>query len=96
MLAEVRRARHGALLALHVLRLCAAERTPTEIARVLFCSRSSVDRIVHAYYTQRLAELWAVAEFAQLCGAGALFGPCVTLAVTIIVQFLGKIDNRQK
>jgi transposase len=58
LLVEVRRARHGALLALHVLRLCAAGRTPTENARVLFCSRSSVYRIVNTYHTQRLAELW--------------------------------------
>ncbi len=49
MRAEVRRARYGYLLALHVLLLCAAGRTPTEIATVLFCSRSSVYRIVNAY-----------------------------------------------
>jgi putative transposase len=49
MLAELRRARHGYLLALHVLLLCAAGRTPTEIATFLFCSRSSVYRIVNAY-----------------------------------------------
>jgi transposase len=49
MLAALRRARYGYLLALHVLLLCAAGRTPTEIAAVLFCSRSSVYRIVGAY-----------------------------------------------
>src|SRR3989441_142969 len=49
VLAEVRRARYGYVLALHVLLLCAAGRTPTEIATVLFCSRSSVYRIVNAY-----------------------------------------------
>jgi len=42
MLAELRRARYGYLLALHLLLLCAAGRSPTEIAAVLFCSRSSV------------------------------------------------------
>ncbi len=57
MLAEVRRARYGSLLALHVLLLCAAGRTPTEIATVLFCSRSSVYRIVNAYRAQRRAAL---------------------------------------
>src|SRR6266705_5137940 len=57
MLAELRRARYGYLLALHVLLLCAAGRTPTEIATVLFCSRSSVYRIVTAYHAQRLAAL---------------------------------------
>ena len=54
MLAEVRHARRGGLLALHVLLLCAAGRTPTEIATFLFCSRTSVYRIVNAYHTSVL------------------------------------------
>jgi transposase len=49
MLAEVRRARYGYLLAVHILLLCAAQRTPTEIAAVLFCSRTTVYRVVKAY-----------------------------------------------
>jgi putative transposase len=49
MLAVLRRARYGYLLALHILLLCAAGRNPTEIAAVLFCSRSSVYRTVRAY-----------------------------------------------
>src|SRR5262245_42390944 len=49
MLAALRRARYGYLLALHILLLCTAGRTPTEIAAVLFCSRSSVYRTVQAY-----------------------------------------------
>jgi transposase len=49
MVAEVRRARYGYLLAVHILLLCAAQRSPTEIAAVLFCSRSSVYRVVQAY-----------------------------------------------
>jgi putative transposase len=52
MLAEVRHARRGGVLALHVLLLCAAGRTPTEIAAFLFCSRTSVYRIVKAYHTR--------------------------------------------
>jgi hypothetical protein len=48
-LAEVRRARYGDLLALHILLLCAAQRTPTESAAVLFCSRTTVYRVVAAY-----------------------------------------------
>ena len=40
MLAALRRARYGHLLALHILLLCAAGRRPTDIAAVLFCSRS--------------------------------------------------------
>jgi len=42
MVAELRRARYGYLLALHLLLRGAAGRSPTEIAAVLFCSRSSV------------------------------------------------------
>jgi DNA-binding CsgD family transcriptional regulator len=41
-LAEVRRARSGSRLALQILLLCAAPRSPTEIAAVLFGSRSTV------------------------------------------------------
>jgi transposase len=54
MLTALRRARYGYLLALHVLLLCAAGRTPTEIAACLFCSRSSVYRTVRAYRTGSL------------------------------------------
>jgi hypothetical protein len=54
MLAALRRARYGYLLALHVLLLCAAGRKPTEIAAFLFCSRSRIYRIVRLYRTQKL------------------------------------------
>jgi hypothetical protein len=45
MRAVLRRTRYGYLLAFHILLLCAAGRTPTEIAAFLLCSRSSVYRI---------------------------------------------------
>lgn len=48
-LAALRRARYGYLLARHIMLLCAAGHTPTDIAAVLFCSRSSVYRTVRAY-----------------------------------------------
>jgi len=54
MRAELRRARYGYRLALHLLLLCAAGRTPSEVAVVLFCSRSSVYRIVQAYLASSL------------------------------------------
>src|SRR4030095_16794010 len=54
MVAELRRARYGYLLTLHLLLLCAAGRTPTEIAAVLFCSRSSIYRGVKAYRAGQL------------------------------------------
>ncbi len=40
MLAQLRAARYGHVLALHMLLLCAAGWTPTQIAAALFCSRS--------------------------------------------------------
>jgi len=46
---ELRQARYGHLLAIHILLLCAAGKSPTEIADFLFCSRSSVYRSVKAY-----------------------------------------------
>jgi len=49
LLRELRAGRYGRLLALHILLLSAAGRTPTEVATWLFCSRSSVSRIVRAY-----------------------------------------------
>jgi hypothetical protein len=51
MRAVLRRTRYGSLLAFHIILLCAAGRNPTEIAALLFCSRSSVSRIVRAYRT---------------------------------------------
>jgi transposase len=54
MLAALRHARYGYLLALHILLLCAAGCPPTAIAAVLFCSRSSVYRTVRLYRTGAL------------------------------------------
>ena len=48
MRAVLRRTQYGYLLAFPILLLCAAGHTPTEIATFLFCSRSSVYRIVRA------------------------------------------------
>lgn len=57
LLAEVRRARYGYLVALPILLLCAAQRSPTEIATVLFCSRATVYRVVRAYRAGELEEI---------------------------------------
>jgi hypothetical protein len=48
ILAAIRRARYGYELAWHILLLCAAHRTPTEIGAVRFCSRTTVYRVVKA------------------------------------------------
>jgi hypothetical protein len=53
--AVLRHTRYGYLLAFHILLLCAVGRNPTEIAAFLFCSRSSVYRIVRAYRTGSLS-----------------------------------------
>jgi Homeodomain-like domain len=49
ILAALRRVRYGYILALQILLLCAAQRSVTEIAALLFCSRSTVYRVVKAY-----------------------------------------------
>jgi transposase len=49
MLGELRQARYGYLLSLHILLLCARGYTPTQVAACLLCSRSSVYRTVAAY-----------------------------------------------
>jgi transposase len=64
MLAVLRRARYGSLLALHIVLLCAAGHRPTTIAAVLFCSRSSVYRTMHAYQTGKLS--WAYDDQGRL------------------------------
>ena len=48
MLAVLRCAQYGDQLARHLLWWCADGRSPTEIAAVLCCSRSSGSRAVHA------------------------------------------------
>lgn len=62
MLRELRQARYGYLLGLHVLLLCAGGRTPSEIADSLFCSRSSVYRTVAAYQSGKLRRGWGAAS----------------------------------
>lgn len=59
MVAELRRARYGYFLPLHIVLLRATGYSPTAIAAVLFCSRSSVYRAVHAYHAGQWAGLTA-------------------------------------
>jgi transposase len=86
MLAELRRARYGYLLALHVVLLCAAGRTPTEIAVVLFCSRSSVYRVVRAYRAGSLG--WADEGEDGPCPPGRLsvLGPALKRSLLAIMK----------
>jgi integrase len=86
MLAELRRARYGYLLALHLLLLCAAGHAPTEIAAVRFCSRSTVYRVVKAY---RAGELeWALEEEAPGCPQArrTILSPALKRSIRAILQ----------
>jgi transposase len=65
MLRELRQARYGYLLGLHILLLCAAGRTPSEIADVLFCSRSSVYRTLAAYRSGKMRYRWCATSEAD-------------------------------
>ena len=67
ILTAIRRARHGYVLALHILLLCAAQRSPTEIAAVLFCSRTTVYRVVKAYRAGQWAGGAEEEESGQAC-----------------------------
>lgn len=86
MLAELRRVRYGYLLALHVVLLCAAGRSPTEIAAVLFCSRSSVYRVVKAYRAGRLAGALEGAGAEREQARGRVLGPALRRSVLAILH----------
>jgi transposase len=59
MLSDLRQARYGYLLSLHILLLCARGDNPTEIAASLLCSRSSVYRAVAAYQRGEFSLGWS-------------------------------------
>jgi transposase len=86
LLAEVRRARYGYLLALHILLLCAAQRSPTEIATVLFCSRSTVYRVVRAYRAGELEGVLAEDTLERLPGRRTVLTPALKRSVLAILK----------
>jgi transposase len=86
MLAELRRARYGYLLALHIVRLGAAGRSPTAIAAVLVCSRSSVYRVVRAYRTGRLEGGAAREDGLRASGRRRVLGPTLKRSLRAILQ----------
>lgn len=89
LVAEVRRARYGYLLTLHILLLCAAQRSPTEIAAVLFCSRSTVYRVVRGYQAgqwEKLVEGEEAGEKSSATRRAKLVSPSRTRAVLAIVK----------
>ena len=89
ILAEVRRARYGYVLALQILLLCAAQRRPTEIAAVLFCSRTTVYRVVKAYRAGQGAGLAEADESGQAGPSPwhrTVLTPALTRSVLAIVH----------
>lgn len=65
MLSQLRAARYGYLLGLHILLLCSSGKTPTEIASFLFCSRSSVYRTVACYKRGEYNQCWQEADVTE-------------------------------
>lgn len=90
MLAEVRRARYGYLLALQILLLCAAQRSPTEIATVLFCSRSPVYRVVRAYRAGDLAGI-GEDEAARPPARRPVLGPALKRSLLAILKTVPRL-----
>ena len=84
ILAAVRRARHGYVLALQILLLCAAQRSPAEIAAVLFCSRTTVYRVVKAYRAGQWAGLAEAAESGQAGPVRRVTGLAPTLRRSVL------------
>jgi transposase len=93
MLAAVRRARYGYLLALHILLLCAARRTPTEIAAVLFCSRTTVYRVVKAYRIGQWDGLAVEEETDPACARRrvTVLSPALKRAVVAILRSVPRL-----
>jgi transposase len=89
MLAEVRRARYGYLLALHILLLCAAQRHPTEIATMLLCSRSTVYRVVKAYQSGQLE--WTGAEDGRGPSRPTVLSPALKRSVLAILTSVPRL-----
>jgi transposase len=93
MLAEIRRARYGYFLALPILLLCAAQRTPTEIAAGLWCSRSTVYRVVKAYRAGQVAGLAEEGEASQERGPRrrTMLSPALQRSVLAILQSVPRL-----
>ena len=84
--AILRRARYGYLLAFHIFLLCAAGRTPTEIAAFLLCSRSSVYRIVRAYRAGNLGVQIDPDGPLSIAGQSTILMPWLTRSLGALLQ----------
>src|SRR5919205_792717 len=86
MRAVLRRTRYGYLLAFHILLLCAVGRNPTEIAAFLFCSRSSVYRIVQAYRAGSLGVCIDPDGQLSIAVQSTIFMPWLTRSLSAILK----------
>jgi transposase len=95
ILAELRRARYRYVLAWHLLLLCAAQRTPTEMAAGLFCSRTTVYRVVKAYRAGQLVGWVEETAGGQVCSPRSLrvLAPALTRAVLAIVTSVPRLSG---
>jgi putative transposase len=97
MLAKLRQARFGYLLVLHILLLCGQGKTPTEISAYLYCSRTSVYRVVAAYQEGKLDEL-SERENALGMGRASALTPTIKRSLLALVkkspQFFGWCRTR--
>jgi transposase len=97
ILAALRRQRYGEELAWHVLLLCAAQWSPTEISAALFCSRSTVYRVVQAYRAGQVAGL-APGERSEERGAleahpRRLLAPALVRSLVAIVHSVPRLSG---
>jgi transposase len=97
ILAAIRRRRYGYELAWHIVLLCAAHRSPTEISAVLFCSRSTVYRVVQAYRAGQVAGL-APGERTEELGATEsrprrLLAPALVRSLLAIVHSVPRLSG---
>lgn len=97
ILAALRRQRYGEELAWHVLLLCAAQWSPTEISAALFCSRSTVYRVVQAYRAGQGAGL-APRERSEERGASEahprrLLAPALVRSLVAIVHSVPRLSG---
>jgi len=88
MVAELRRARYGYFLPLHIILLRATGYSPSEIAAVLFCSRSSIYRAVYAYHPGQWGGITASKSLAtgRPVGCRTVLSPSLKRAVLAILH----------
>ena len=86
MLRELRAVRYGYLLGIQVLLLSAAGNSPTEIANVLFCSRSTVYRAVESYSSGKLRIGIGAEDKVSALRVGRIYIPSLKRSLLALVK----------